>query len=196
MKFPRRLQGIVKTITAFVIVTVLTLVNTSAQSQWFDKREKAQYRLPSGKWRDAAIEISPGQIEVFSRKDRVSIAKFTQAVVKSQEYKKNRGKQAGIIAASGFGTLIGAYFLAKQDEGTVVVRDDQVYTKGVNTKALGIIAGAIVGITAAVGISKSKETLFEIKHEHRSIQLKVSKDDQIRLKESLRLAGPSFSVAP
>ncbi len=168
---------------AFVLAASLSAV--AAQAEWFD-RGKAAYRTPDGKWRKAAINVEKGKVEVLNRKDRTVVAGFTRGSIEHGVEGRRRGREAAAVGGLGAGILLGAFLVAKQDEGEVVVRDGQASTKEISGKRVGIVAAVIVGITAAVGLTKAKEPYTEITDGARSVRLRVSKGDLARFESSLR----------
>ena len=91
-----------------------------AQAEWFDKGSAA-YRTLDGKWRRAAINVEPGKIEVFNRKDRTLVASFTSGSVEHGVNVRRRGKEGAISGVTGAATVGILYALAKTEEGVVVI---------------------------------------------------------------------------
>lgn len=183
-------------VTLLVLPAVLTLlllpVEVSAQSWQFGKNDKAKYRTPAGPWRDADIEISPGLIEVFSRRDRVLVAKFTDATIHNRVQRRRRTKTAAYAAGAGFGLLAGAYWAAKSKEGELVVNDGDVYQRTIDAKRVGIFAAAVTGITVAIALTKSNDPYVEVISETRSTQLRVDKKHRMRFEDVLESTGFDF----
>ena len=67
-----------------------------------------------------------------------------------------------------------------------MIKDDQVFTKQVSSKGVGILLGVAGGIAVAIALSKAKEPYTEITDGPRSIRLRVGKDDLVRFESSLQ----------
>ena len=84
-----------------------------------------KYRTPGQKnWVRANIKIERGLIEINDRQGNLA-ARFEKAEVNHEVITRRLSKEAGWIAAIGFGSLAGAWAAAKSDEGTVVLNQQQ-----------------------------------------------------------------------
>ena len=195
------------------LVIVCTVI--SAQAEWFE-RGKATYRNPGGKWQKAAIEVTSEGVQVFSRKDRISVVKFTQGDVQPGVNERRRSKEAAIFGAAGIGTFVGL-MLALKPEDEIIERQERdlvaesydIFGPGpptpqymtvydyayyeIDKKALAAGIGALAGVAIVIALTKSRKPYVTIKDGMRTVQIRVGKTDQARFQNALQASSLSFS---
>lgn len=150
----------------------LLLLAVPVRSEWFE-RGNAAYMTPDAKWRYAAINVEEDSIEVYTRRDRVLVAKFATGQVERGMNERRRSKEAvgfGLGWGISWGLTVGLTSLV----------DDELSVREFRGEAVAGLAAIGVAIPAVTALTKAKHPYIEIKDGTRSIRLRVGKAERGR----------------
>lgn len=168
------------------ISLVATLLAASGQAEWFE-RGKTAYMTPDGRWRSAAVSVEEDSVEVFTRRDRVLVAKFETGELERGISRRRRSKPGLAFGLSWGAGMALAVAVAKSDEGEVVVMDDGLYVREVEVDkaATAGLAAIGAGIAVVIALTKAKLPYIEIRDGAQSIRLRVGRSDRGRFEHAL-----------
>ena len=166
---------------AFVRIIAISfahlLLAAPVRSEWFE-RGNAAYMTPDGKWRSAAINVEEDSIEVYSRRDRVLVARFAPGQVERGMSKRRRSK-AGVNFGLGWGISWGL------TAGASALSSDEFSVRELNRKAVAGLALVGVAISAVIAATRAKHPYIEIKDGTQSIRLRVGKSERGRFHQAV-----------
>lgn len=167
-----------------ILLAAAVLFPSAASAEWF---EKAFYRDANMRWRSAKIQVEDGVLKAYRKQNLVAEFDLSKSAVEHKTGRKHRTQGAGAVAISGYAILGGVALGTKADEGEVVCRDGDCYTRQAMTgKEAGIIAAVVTGIAAAVAVTKKEVSWVEIADGARSVGIKPAKRDRLRFSEAVK----------
>ncbi len=177
-----------KLFLAAVMTLVMVTVNGFAQDEWFDEGD-VKYRLPGLGWDDASIHLTQGVIEIFDGDDN-PVATFTDGTIEHGTVGIRRTTPALGFAILGGVGMLSVWAAEKADEGEVVLRDGQFYTRGTGPGITYAYIGAgVAGIAGIIAATKSNKSFSSVNNGRGSIDLRVDKDDVFRFESTLDAIG-------
>ena len=131
---------------------------------------------PDGKWRSAAINVEEDSIEVYSRRDRVLVARFAPGQVERGMSRRRRSKAAitfGSTWGLSWGLTVGMTALS-----------DEYSVRELNGKAVAVVAVIGAAVSTVIAVTRAKRPYIEIKDGTQSIRLRVGKSRARTLRPS------------
>lgn len=154
----------------------LLLLAAPVRSEWFE-RGNAAYMTPDGKWRSAAINVEENSIEVYSRRDRVRVARFAPGQVE-RGMSRHRRSKAGVNFGLGWGLSWGLTV-------GVSALSEEFSLRELNGKAVAGLALIGAAISAVTAVTRAKRPYIEIKDGTQSIRLRVGKSERGRFDQAV-----------
>ena len=161
------------------IVLCSTIAPIQAET-WSGKR--TAYRMPGGQWTKARIEVNPGSVEVFKRKDATVVARFEKG---SFELKGGRISGTGVqrktsisrTALGGAAGFFGVVFLAG-GVWTIATNDRSTPPAG----RLAALLVGVAGVATSIALFRSarkRRPYFELADGLETIELRPGKNADV-----------------